>query len=63
MLIFKYRADLDFPSARRICLEVSGKINYFLVKKRNVFTYFKSERDLEVKLPFQLEPFRSQVLS
>lgn len=33
MLIFKYRVDLDFPSVRRFCLEVSGKMNSLLVKK------------------------------
>lgn len=57
MLIFKYRVELDFPSVRRFCLEVNGKINSFLVKKY-AFTYLKSERGPEVELPFKLELVR-----
>lgn len=61
MLIFKYKVDLDFPSVRRFCLEADGKsIPCWL--KNNAFTYFKSEREPEVKLPFKLEPVRPQEL-
>lgn len=61
MLIFKYRVDLDFPSVRRFCLEEDGKsIPRWL--RNNAFTYFKSEREPEVKLPFKLEPVRPQEL-